>query len=58
MNKSFIEQYKYFELYNPDLIRVLEIQFDVNYFPQGNDSFLNSFVEAFKEVVREQIIKQ
>lgn len=57
VTKDFIEKYKYFEFYNPQLIEKIETQFDVDYFPQGNDLFISTFVEAFKEVVRNQIRK-
>lgn len=42
---------------SPEVFSELGTDFDVDYFPQGNDPFMLALTESIKETVREHIIK-
>lgn len=50
-----VQQFRYYEIYNPDLIKQIQTNLNVDYFPRGNDSFLNEFVEVVKQYIRDKI---
>lgn len=54
MNSKF-ERFRYFEIYNPELLKHIESQIDVDYFPRGNDPFLNEFVDSIKLYIKQKI---
>lgn len=54
---DLIEKYKYHEMLSPEVFSELGTDFDVDYFPQGNDPFMLALTESIKETVREHIIK-
>lgn len=49
------ERFRYFEIYNPELLKHIESQIDVDYFPRGNDPYLNEFVDSIKLYIKQKI---
>lgn len=52
---SRFEIFRYFEIYNPELLKHIESQIDVDYFPRGNDPYLNEFVDSIKLYIKQKI---
>lgn len=49
------EIFRYFEIYNPELLKHVESQIDVDYFPRGNEPYLNEFVDSIKLYIKQKI---
>lgn len=55
LRNSRFEIFRYFEIYNPELLKHIESQIDVDYFPRGNDPYLNEFVDSIKLYIKQKI---
>lgn len=54
VNERF-EKFKFFEIYNPELFKHIESTIDVDYFPRGNDFYLDEFVNIIKMYIKQKV---
>ena len=50
-----IEFFKNFEVYDPELLKEIESSVDVDYFPRGNDVYLDEFVNIIKQYIKQKV---